>query len=310
MSRWILALCVLFAACGGPTVPWSDAPSAPLDLRVAVAPGSVQLLQPVAVTLDLWAGPGVEPEFAPTFDPKDFAGTTRVVPAVPLFGGTWHRTVLELKPVRGPGELVLPPFTARQKGGDATAATPETKVVVATALVGQAAAIEAPGQPFPTPFQGAYWIAGGAGAGALAAAVWWWWRSRPARVGAHPDAVALPPHVTALRALQRLRGDARTTPAEVERFYVAVSDVLRSYLEARFGLHAPERTTEEFLRELEGGDGLARAHRSELERFLSQCDLVKFAAHVPTEHDHLAAWALAEQFVQATRADRAVEAVA
>jgi hypothetical protein len=306
MSRRAMLLCALFAACGGPSAPWTAAPTAPLELKVAVQPTEVQLLQPVTVTLDLWAAPGVVPEFAPTFAAKDFVGTTRVSPDVPLFGGTWRQTVLELKPVRGPGELVLPPFTCKQKDGAATATTPEVKLTVTTALVGQAAAIEAPGEPFPTPFRGFWWLVGGAGVAVLAVAAWWWWRGRAAR----PDAVALPPHVTALRALQRLRGDPRTTPAEIERFYVAVSDVLRTYLEARFGLHAPERTTEEFLRDLESGDGLARAHRSELERFLSQCDLVKFAAHVPTENDHLAAWALAEQFVQATRPDRVAEAVA
>jgi hypothetical protein len=35
----------------------------------------------------------------------------------------------------------------------------------------------------------------------------------------------------------------RGTEAEVERFYVEVSDVLRTYVEERFGLRAPERTT-------------------------------------------------------------------
>ena len=83
-----------------------------------------------------------------------------------------------------------------------------------------------------------------------------------------------------------------------------VSDVLRVYLEERFGLRAPERTTEEFLRDLEGGEALARGHRAELERFLSQCDLVKFAAARPTEHDHLATFALAEAFVATTAGDR------
>ena len=89
------------------------------------------------------------------------------------------------------------------------------------------------------------------------------------------------------------------------------SDLLRTYLEERFALRAPERTTEEFLRELEGGEALAKSHRAELERFLLQCDLVKFAAFQPGEADHLTTWALAEAFVEATRGDRAVaEAVA
>jgi len=103
----------------------------------------------------------------------------------------------------------------------------------------------------------------------------------------------------------RLRGSPRTTAAQVDAFYVDVSSVLRVYLEERFGLRAPELTTEEFLLGLESGDQLARGHRAELERFLTQCDLVKFAAVVPGENEHLATFALAEAFVESTRADRA-----
>ncbi|MFN6194129.1 MAG: hypothetical protein ACK5BN_09945, partial [Planctomycetota bacterium] len=39
-----------------------------------------------------------------------------------------------------------------------------------------------------------------------------------------------PPHVRALRELERLRQRPRTTPAEVAAFYVGVSQVLRDYL--------------------------------------------------------------------------------
>jgi hypothetical protein len=298
-----LVLCTLAAACGGPEAPWTQAPDVPLDLRVAVAPESVALLQPVTVTLDLFAAAGVEPELAPVVDAKDFAATTTQQPPRPLFGGTWIRTVLELKPVRGPGRLVVPAFTCKQKGGGAAASTPEREITVTSMLAGAGAGIEAPGEPFPTPFGGWWWVAAIA-VGALALGSWWWYRRSHPLVRHHPDAVAVPAHVKALRALERLRNSDRTTPAQIDGFYVEVSAVLRSYLEERFGLHAPERTTEEFLRELESGDGLARHHRAELERFLSQCDLVKFAAFVPTEADHLTTWTLAERFVQATRGDR------
>ena len=108
----------------------------------------------------------------------------------------------------------------------------------------------------------------------------------------------------ALRELRRWQGAARESAAEVDAFYVGVSQVLRRYLEERFGLRAPERTTEEFLRDLERGDSLARRHRGVLERFLSQCDMVKFAKVVPSPDEHGRAYALAEAFVESTRADR------
>jgi hypothetical protein len=115
--------------------------------------------------------------------------------------------------------------------------------------------------------------------------------------------------VRAKRELARLRNAALRTPAEIAAFYVDVSHVLRTYLEERFGLHAPERTTEEFLQEVEAGRDLDVAQRLQLQRFLSQCDLVKFAAQIPDAAVHAATLASAEQFVETTRMDRAVPAV-
>lgn len=307
-GRRLLQLMLLLvpAACGGGAVaPWSAAPAGPLDLRIAVTPAKVPLLEVVTVTFDLWAGAGQEVEFAPAFAPKDFLIADTTTTHEPLFGGQWQHTVVRLRPRRGPGELVLPSFLAKAKTGDAAASTPEQKLVVESLLAGHGDAIEAPGAPFPTPFTGWWWVGAGAGALLLGAALVWRRRRRRRRALTAPAAVALPPHVRALRALQRLHEAPRTTAAEVAAFYVGVSNVLRVYLEQRFGLRAPERTTEEFLRELETGDVLARAHRHELERFLSQCDLVKFAAVVPTESDHRTTFALAEAFVESTRPDRA-----
>jgi hypothetical protein len=184
--------------------------------------------------------------------------------------------------------------------------TPAQTVIVTSTLAGHDPAIEAPGDPFPTPFGGWWWLALGAALLALTAfgCVWWWRRPRPVQ----PATVALPPHTKALRELSRWHQAPRTTREEIEAFYVGVSHVLRVYLEERFALHAPERTTEEFLRDLEGGDRLARRHEAELERFLSQCDLVKFAAFTPSASEHDVTWSLAEGFVQSTRPDRSAEA--
>jgi hypothetical protein len=299
-----LAATLLLAACGGPRAPWTEPPATKLDLEVVAEPTTVQLLQPVTLTLDLFAAAGVDVDFAPSLDAGSFVVATDVRPAVELHGGRWHRTVLTCRPVRGPGELVVPPFTAKSRDGAHAASTPELTITVTSALAGAAAGIEAPGDPFPTPFRGWWWVAAAAAGLVAGAAMWRWARSTRTRRG-DADEVALPAHVKAMRTLQRLRTAPRTTPAEIDAFYVDVSAVLRAYLEERFGLHAPHRTTEEFLRELEAGDGLAKEHRLELERFLTQCDLVKFAALVPGEREHVTTWELAAAFVEATRADRA-----
>lgn len=311
-----LALLLCVPACG-PAAPWTTAPGLPIDLRIAVAPTQVALLQPIDVVLDLFVRDGVEVEWAPRVDAADFLATTETMAAVPVFDGSWRRTRLSLKPVRGPGELVVPSFTCRQKGGTAAASTEPQRITVVTAKPDApipkdlpallADGLDPVGAPFPTPVRWWPWLLAGAALAGFAAGLRWW-RGR-VRAVQHALEVAVPAHVRALRELQRLQGAPRTTRAEVERFYVDVSAVLREYLEGRFGLRAPERTTEEFLRELEAGDALARGHRRELEHFLSQCDLVKFAAHEPPDSAHVATWQSAVAFVETTRADRVAASV-
>ena len=78
---------------------------------------------------------------------------------------------------------------------------------------------------------------------------------------------------------ERIR-DALDWIEDPERFAVEVSEAARKYLEDRFGLRAPERTTEEFLAELSGSVALDGRHKELLADFLTRCDLVKFARAV------------------------------
>ena len=90
------------------------------------------------------------------------------------------------------------------------------------------------------------------------------------------------PHLAALRALEEMR--KRLSEEQQQAFVVDVSQVVRVYIQARFGLRAPHRATEEFLHEVHDGDLLLRGHQDLLGGFLGQCDLVKFAQrHVVLE---------------------------
>ena len=107
----------------------------------------------------------------------------------------------------------------------------------------------------------------------------------------------VPPHTIARRKL----ADAMKWIDDPYRFCIAVSDALREYLEARFELHAPGRTTDEFLDELRDDDSLKPAQKDLLADFLTQCDLVKFAKDEPSraqlEMLHGAAVKLVEETV-------------
>jgi hypothetical protein len=107
-------------------------------------------------------------------------------------------------------------------------------------------------------------------------ALWKYWPKRQARLRGRP---VIPPHV---RARQRLQ-EALALIAEPKPFCIAVSDALRLYLEDRFEFHAPERTTEEFLYELQSTNLLTPEQKASLGDFLNRCDLVKFAKYEPGE---------------------------
>jgi hypothetical protein len=91
-----------------------------------------------------------------------------------------------------------------------------------------------------------------------------------------------PPVPAHIRARQKLE-EALALISRPKPFVIAVSDTTRTYLEERFQFRAPERTTEEFLRELAGTDLLAGEQKESLGGFLESCDLVKFAKYEPTE---------------------------
>lgn len=128
------------------------------------------------------------------------------------------------------------------------------------------------------------------------AAMWYWawryWQRRKEQVPAPP---AVPPHV---RARQRLR-EALLLIEQPREFCIAVSDAVRWYLEERFAFHAPERTTEEFLHELQATHLLAPDQKASLADFLQRCDLVKFAKYEPGEPElrelHASALRLVEE---------------
>ncbi|MEI6606751.1 MAG: DUF4381 family protein [Verrucomicrobiota bacterium] len=85
-----------------------------------------------------------------------------------------------------------------------------------------------------------------------------------------------PPQI-ALAAIAQLEASREVLVAEV--FANRAAQTIRQYIAERFGLAAPRRSTEEFLRELAGATDTPLIGESEhLRTFLKACDLAKFAA--------------------------------
>jgi hypothetical protein len=110
----------------------------------------------------------------------------------------------------------------------------------------------------------------------LAVFFWRWWQKRRSQIPTEPPVPAY------VRAKQKLE-EALALIAQPKAFCILVSDTIRSYLEEQFDFHAPERTTEEFLRELNATDLLLPEQKQSLGHFLESCDLVKFAKYEPGE---------------------------
>jgi len=142
-------------------------------------------------------------------------------------------------------------------------------------------------------------IGGLAAAGVVATAAWWLVR-RMRRPAAE---FRIPAHEWAFAALQRLANDKLIEQGMVHEFYFRLSMVARVYIERRFGLMAPERTTEEFLVEARRDERLSAAHRAMLGEFLSACDMVKYALYEPGTAEIEQAFNAARDFVDQT-ADR------
>ena len=136
-------------------------------------------------------------------------------------------------------------------------------------------------------------IAAAALLGALLWLGWWLWRRRKPRTA---RAHRIPPDERA-----RTRLDAALALLDhPERFCTAVSDITRAYLEERFGLKAPDQTTEEFLVDLSKNAELDERHKESLAGFLTGCDLVKFAKFEPARTDLEALHAAALDLVMQT----------
>ena len=112
----------------------------------------------------------------------------------------------------------------------------------------------------------------------------------------------MPAHVEALRELEAIRGLGLLEEGRLAEFTDRVSDVLRRYVEARFDLPAPERTTEEFLDEIARAPVLDRERKRFLAEYLAQCDLVKFAAREPGRRELDGIYDSSVEFVEETAA--------
>jgi hypothetical protein len=122
------------------------------------------------------------------------------------------------------------------------------------------------------------WVLAALAVIAVAILLWRWWQRKKTEARIE---IEIPPHERARRKLQ----EALDYFDRPKPFCILVSDAVRLYLEERFGLRAPERTTEEFLADLGRSVALTDPQKASLQGFLTACDMVKFAKYEPQRQE-------------------------
>ena len=109
----------------------------------------------------------------------------------------------------------------------------------------------------------------------------------------------IPAHVLALEALNHLKDEAIWKKGRFKAYYTGLTDILRNYLEKRYGVMAQEMTSDEILDAIKGhtNDSLM----SRLRNLFSTADLVKFAKGIPEPYENEVNLDIAYDFVENTK---------
>ena len=108
-----------------------------------------------------------------------------------------------------------------------------------------------------------------------------------------------PPHIVALRDLDRIRGEKLWQTGNQKQYYTEITDTLRVYIEKRFGVKTIERTSAEILTDLSVKDIQPSDYES-LKDLFGTSDLVKFAKYTASESENENAVPAAVRFVNDT----------
>lgn len=261
----------------------------PADLPRLLSTGEVRVAD------DGTWGKGALPTTAPDLADPAFATTILEVPFVVL------STSLPRKSFTIPSVRVV---VLRKGGGDLSVCTSPHEIAVDQPTASSPDPFPRPNPPSVpqrTVDERAKAMAYAAAIAALVvlalAALVLWWRSRPKP--AAPPPAPEPSWKLALDAIRRARLEYVAGNLAAKAYYDRLSDAVRAHLGEAYGFDGLEQTTDEILARLRRVPSPALPF-ADVERFLSDCDLVKFANHSPPVEEGEAAADLAATLVRAT----------
>jgi len=203
------------------------------------------------------------------------------------------------------GELSIPPFEVTYSdanGAEERITSPPVSIAV-TSLIGSATPqMRDIKPPMSIPFQMTAWLYWVLGAIAvliivILAAVFW---KRPKQELEAPAEPIIPADVWALGELRKLRLGPLLRDKASKQLSIAVSEIIRTYMERRYGMNAMDMTTEEIMTALEETE-IAKEIDAEFGEFFSITDLIKFAKYLPPDGSLIDILDQAEKIVQETK---------
>ena len=111
----------------------------------------------------------------------------------------------------------------------------------------------------------------------------------------------LPPHQTAMKRIEEIKADKSVQREDPKLYYTELTDVLRSYIEERFGFNALEMTSSEIIEHLlEQKD---KDSIKDLKVLFETADLVKFAKFAPMMNENDMNLVNAVDFINETKVE-------
>lgn len=113
-----------------------------------------------------------------------------------------------------------------------------------------------------------------------------------------------PAHRIALRELDKLSEEKLWQKNEIKLFYTRLTNIIRKYIEERFGVYAMEETTGEIMRDIKKGYVDDQQLQNILYELLSLADMVKFAKNIPLPDENEKLMRHAYDFVIKTKTEK------
>ena len=123
-----------------------------------------------------------------------------------------------------------------------------------------------------------------------------------------PKKKPVPPYELAMQQLNRLKSEKLCENGHEKEYYTRLTEILRIYLDKRFGINAMEMTSTQIMHHLQSNDD-TKTSAPVMKQILEMADFVKFAKVRPLPDDNQKAFNNAVTFVENTKPVEPTEAV-